>query len=579
MAGRVYIDTEELTSLANSLKASGTDIFNEYNNTCYAALEQGKECLQLTGLDNAKFFNELKRIYTETQNRINALGDFLLKTVIPKYIDTSDAIAKYFTIELGSEVAKLLGITAPMLGNGAGVGTGGYTGGTGGSGGTGNTNPSVIQENPQDYGTNAKDVISNENIDFSKSETFTAEDGQACGRFSTTNKNGETVQGTYQLKKGVTEEQFRNMTPDEQAEAIEQMTVIEENKDGTATLVAVKDTDKVTASTQVSTNQDGGIKEAQAAYEKGKTNAGAAYETDDQTGAIKNASSNRQEDNLILRDQQMQTSLTTNKDGTVTVSRSDTRGKIADDGTQTVDREMTITGTVDTQTGKATSVKVTTQDTHDIGYQIKHGGSTGSIEYQWMDSKNGNGQKVLIEVQRDAKGNITNQSNIDAVLSGSTWRQNNATSANQREMDAFVAKAAAEATTESTGIVAKGTSLATGSNKNLGTAGNSSSATTASSNQINSAARTIASSTNATAQAARANTSNRTSGPQGGTVSTPASASQVISSTVTAAKNTATTAAKNVASTVSSAASSAKSAISSAASSVKSAISGLFGKK
>ena len=49
MNGKTYINGDELTALANSLKAKSENILSTYKGDCAAAIQMSSECLQLSG--------------------------------------------------------------------------------------------------------------------------------------------------------------------------------------------------------------------------------------------------------------------------------------------------------------------------------------------------------------------------------------------------------------------------------------------------------------------------------------------------------------------------------------------------
>ena len=149
MANTAFINSDQITSIASSMKTKGDNILTEYKQNCIPALNMSTECLQLSGLDTTEFFKALESIYTKLNERITEFSDFLTNTVAVEYDFTSKAIAASFNDEFANEMASLLGIT---VGGGAAVTAPGM--GNPGSGNPGSGNPGVTP------GTNAPKTCS-----------------------------------------------------------------------------------------------------------------------------------------------------------------------------------------------------------------------------------------------------------------------------------------------------------------------------------------------------------------------------------------------------------------------------------
>ena len=133
MDNKVYVDSEQLTSVAASIKVKANNILNIFQGDCSSAIILGKECLQVSGLDTTAIINSLNKIFTNLSTRINTLSDFLTQKVAGEYDLTSQSIINAFNGNFATELAALLGLTVGttvvpgVTGNGAG--TAGSTGG------------------------------------------------------------------------------------------------------------------------------------------------------------------------------------------------------------------------------------------------------------------------------------------------------------------------------------------------------------------------------------------------------------------------------------------------------------------
>lgn len=116
----VYVNSEELREIAQSMKLKASNIMEAYQNDATSAILTGSESIQISGLDTTQVLNSFNKIFTNLSTRINTLADFLINMVANEYDRVSIAIKNEFDNEFANELAKLLGLT---------IGTGGIGGG------------------------------------------------------------------------------------------------------------------------------------------------------------------------------------------------------------------------------------------------------------------------------------------------------------------------------------------------------------------------------------------------------------------------------------------------------------------
>ena len=116
----VYVNSEELREIAQSMKLKASNIMESYQNDATSAILTGSESIQISGLDTTQVLNSFNKIFTNLSTRINTLADFLINMVASEYDRVSIAIKNEFDNEFANELAKLLGLT---------IGTGGIGGG------------------------------------------------------------------------------------------------------------------------------------------------------------------------------------------------------------------------------------------------------------------------------------------------------------------------------------------------------------------------------------------------------------------------------------------------------------------
>ena len=115
MSNVTHVKDEELTALANGLKAKGENILNAYKNECSQAIQLSSECLQVSGLSSANFLEALEKIYSQVNNRLASFADFLTRVVVQEYAAVSEAIVKNFNSDFANEISGLLGISVSSV--------------------------------------------------------------------------------------------------------------------------------------------------------------------------------------------------------------------------------------------------------------------------------------------------------------------------------------------------------------------------------------------------------------------------------------------------------------------------------
>ena len=114
----VSINSEQITSVANSLKSKGEQILNQYKGDCASALQMSSQCLQLSGLDMEQIFRSMENVYSKVNDRISNLSDFLINNIAAEYDALSQTITNSFNNDFANEFGALIGV-----GGGNNIGT------------------------------------------------------------------------------------------------------------------------------------------------------------------------------------------------------------------------------------------------------------------------------------------------------------------------------------------------------------------------------------------------------------------------------------------------------------------------
>lgn len=117
----VYVNSEELKIVASSIKTKSNSILEIYQSDIMNAINMGNECLQVSGLDSSILLSSFNKIFTNINDRISNLSDFLNNVVANEYDIVSSSIISEFDSNFAGELAKLLGssilITPSVINN------------------------------------------------------------------------------------------------------------------------------------------------------------------------------------------------------------------------------------------------------------------------------------------------------------------------------------------------------------------------------------------------------------------------------------------------------------------------------
>lgn len=105
----VYVNSEELKIVASSMKTKSNSILEIYQSDIMNAINMGNECLQVSGLDSSILLSSFNKIFTNINDRIGNLSDFLNNVVANEYDIVSSSIISEFDSNFAGELAKLLG--------------------------------------------------------------------------------------------------------------------------------------------------------------------------------------------------------------------------------------------------------------------------------------------------------------------------------------------------------------------------------------------------------------------------------------------------------------------------------------
>lgn len=105
---KIFINSEQLVAIANSIKSKKEQIMSIYNSEVVTALKSSENCLSVAGLDYASIINAFNNIYTEMDKRITNLADALSTKIAPNYDAMAVSIRNAFNSDFASEMQSLV---------------------------------------------------------------------------------------------------------------------------------------------------------------------------------------------------------------------------------------------------------------------------------------------------------------------------------------------------------------------------------------------------------------------------------------------------------------------------------------
>ena len=107
----MYVDSEELKQISQSIKTKANNILEIYQNETNKAILSANETIQMDSIDIEQIINALNKIFTNLSTKINSLADFLTTTVANQYDEIYTSIRNEFDTNFANEMVKILGTT------------------------------------------------------------------------------------------------------------------------------------------------------------------------------------------------------------------------------------------------------------------------------------------------------------------------------------------------------------------------------------------------------------------------------------------------------------------------------------
>ena len=107
----MYVDSEELKQISQSIKTKANNILEIYQNETNKAILSANETIQMDSIDIEQIINALNKIFTNLSTKINSLADFLTTTVANQYDEIYASIRNEFDTNFANEMVKILGTT------------------------------------------------------------------------------------------------------------------------------------------------------------------------------------------------------------------------------------------------------------------------------------------------------------------------------------------------------------------------------------------------------------------------------------------------------------------------------------
>ncbi len=104
----LYVSTEDLKAVANSLNTKKNEITNIYNTKVKPVMEQSKEAITVSGLNFDEFNRQFSNAFTSLANEIGSLSNALTTKIIPNYNDLSQSIRNAFNNDFANQMNTIL---------------------------------------------------------------------------------------------------------------------------------------------------------------------------------------------------------------------------------------------------------------------------------------------------------------------------------------------------------------------------------------------------------------------------------------------------------------------------------------
>lgn len=108
MKDKLYVNTNNLETIAKSLRNRDSAIKSIYKNQVKVLLEESKDAIKVSGVDFSDIDAQFNQAFMNLSSNLNELSNILINNILPKYNDLSLAIKSAFNDKFASEMNNIL---------------------------------------------------------------------------------------------------------------------------------------------------------------------------------------------------------------------------------------------------------------------------------------------------------------------------------------------------------------------------------------------------------------------------------------------------------------------------------------
>ncbi len=106
----IQVNTAEMRRIASNIDTKKNEILDIYNNKVKPILESSQDCLKVSGLSYDSVVSSFNNVFNTLNEQLSSLTDALTTKIIPKYEESSNAVASMFNNEFAEQMNSTLSV-------------------------------------------------------------------------------------------------------------------------------------------------------------------------------------------------------------------------------------------------------------------------------------------------------------------------------------------------------------------------------------------------------------------------------------------------------------------------------------
>ena len=108
MKNDLYVNTNSIKSIADSLKIRNDAIKSIYEKQVKVLLEESKDTINVSGINFNDIDSQFNKAFMSLSSNLEELSNVLINQILPKYDDLTIAIRSAFNDKFASQMSELL---------------------------------------------------------------------------------------------------------------------------------------------------------------------------------------------------------------------------------------------------------------------------------------------------------------------------------------------------------------------------------------------------------------------------------------------------------------------------------------